>query len=79
MKATIESTTEVVQVSDRMGGQAMARVWEGITEGGVRFTAYITQLQVRSDADRGEFARDLQEHKQPSPETVRAIDLRFVI
>ncbi len=79
MKASIESTTEVVEISDPSGRRASARVWEGVTAGGVRFTAYITCVQVLTKDQNDEFARDLQEHKRPDASTQRAIDLRFVI
>jgi len=79
MKATIESTTECVDMINLAGATYRARVWEGITEGGVAFTAYIVTVQVRKDADNAEFERDLQEHKPPSLETIRAIDPRFVL
>lgn len=79
MKATIQSTTEIVETRDPQGRPALARVWEGITEAGVPFTAYITTVQVRTDADNTVFVRELQEHVAPSAETIRAIDLRFVL
>ena len=79
MKASIESTTEVVEIRDPSGRPANARVWEGVTAAGVRFTAYITCVQVLKTDDCEEFVRDLQEHKRPDASTVRAIDLRFVI
>ena len=79
MKATIESTTEIVEISDPRGRRAFARVWEGVTAGGVPFTAYITTVQVRTDQKNYEFERELQEHKPPSADTMRAIDLRFVL
>ncbi len=79
MKATICSTPVVVEMKDAHGNPFTARVWEGETAGGVAFTAYIPVVQVRSKADNAEFLRDLQEHRQPSAETLRAIDLRFII
>jgi hypothetical protein len=79
MKATITSTTEVVEIIDIVGNRAFARVWEGVSEKGVPFTAYITSVQVRSNADCSQFAAELKEHKPPEPETRRAIDLRFII
>lgn len=75
MKATIESTSAFVVTSDG----AEARVWEGVTEGGIAFVAYISLVQVRRDADNSEFARELREHKQPSAATMHAIDLRLVL
>jgi hypothetical protein len=77
MKAQITSTTQIVSVDP--AGAIKARVWEGITEAGVPFTAYITTCQVRSNADNSEFERELREHKPPDAETLRAIDMRFII
>jgi hypothetical protein len=80
MKATIESTDRIVEVSDPSGRRALARVWQGVTESGVRFTAYITQTQVRSGEGReAEFNRDLVRSGPPDAETIKAIDLRYVI
>lgn len=77
MKATIESTTSIVTLDK--DGKVKARVWEGVTEGGVPFTAYIAICQVRRDADNTQFERELHEHKTPDVATQRAIDLRMVI
>jgi hypothetical protein len=80
MKATITSTDRIVEISDPQGRRAAARVWEGVTEGGVAFTAYITQTQVLAGQGReAEFNRDLIRSGPPTAETVKAIDLRYVI
>lgn len=80
MQATITSTNAIVDIP-AVGhpGTTKARVWEGITEHGVAFTAYIPLVQVARSADNSAFERELQEHKQPSAETRRAIDLRMVL
>ncbi len=39
MKASVESTTEVVTIRDIEGNTCKARVWAGLSEAGVRFTA----------------------------------------
>jgi hypothetical protein len=80
MKATITSTDRIVEVSDPSGRRASARVWEGVTEGGVQFTAYVTQTQVRAGEGReAEFNRDLVRSGPPSVETRKAIDHRYVV
>lgn len=79
MKATITSTDAIVEIADPRGNRALARVWEGVSEDGVAFTAYLTSVQVLSKADNSEFEKALQKHKRPSPETQRAIDMRFVL
>jgi len=79
VKASIESTTEVVTIRDLEGNVCKARVWAGLSEKGVRFTAYITNVQVARTEDNSQFERELQEHSQPDAATRRAIELRFVI
>lgn len=93
MKATIVSTDQLVAIDapadnpvERMARpgppimrRVMARAWEGVTENGVQFTAYIPLMQVRSKDDNAEFERDLTEHKRPDPDTQRAIDMRFFV
>lgn len=76
MKATITSTNAIVHYKN---DNNMCRVWEGVTEGGVPFTAYIALCQVRADADNTVFERELMEHKAPEIATVRAIDARMII
>lgn len=79
MKAKISSTDRIVDMKDRNGNTFQSRVWEGVTEGGVPFTAYIPVVQVHKDANNLEFERELQEHDAPSAATTRAIDMRFVL
>ena len=79
MKATIVSTTAVVEISDPQGRRCLARAWEGVTENGAHFVAYITNVQVHKAEQHGEFERDLMDNKLPSPDAQRAIDLRFVL
>lgn len=79
MKATITSTDQIVEMKDSQGRPYMARVWEGESEGGVRFTAYIPTVQVAREADNSVFERELSEHTAPRADTVHAIDMRFVL
>jgi hypothetical protein len=80
MKATIESTDRIVEISDASGRRASARVWEGVTEAGIPFTAYITQVQVRAGGGReAEFNRDLARSGPPSAEAVKAVDRRYLV
>lgn len=77
MQATITSTDIIVSVD--ADGKVMARAWEGITEKGVRFTAYITTCQVHRLCDNSEFERDLKETTKPAEAaTLRAIDARLL-
>jgi hypothetical protein len=74
----MESTDKLVTVGG-IGGNVKARVWEGVTEGGVKFTAYVALCQVAFEADNADFERDLREHKRPDAATERAIDARMVL
>lgn len=74
MKATITSTTEIVDIDGR---QNMGRVWEGVSENGIPFTAYISLIQVKRTEDCSEFDRELADHKRPDEHTRRAIMERF--
>lgn len=80
MKAQIVSTDRIVTIKAiGFEGQTKARVWEGVSEAGVPFTAYIPLVQVSKRADNSQFERELSEHQQPTEETLRAIDARFVL
>lgn len=78
MKATINSTDKIVEISDPSGRRATARAWEGVTEAGVHFVAYVTQMQVRGGGE-AEFNRDLVRSGPPSAEARKAIDLRYLV
>ena len=73
MKATIQSTDQVVTLD--AAGEIKAGVWEGVTDKGVKFTAYIPVVQLHKSEDATEFERALKEHKAPEPHTNLAIDL----
>lgn len=72
MKATIESTEQVITVNGHK-----ARIWEGVTEGGVPFQAVIARVAVHKDADNSQFERELMEHK-PKP-AVQVYDPRLFL
>jgi hypothetical protein len=79
MKAKIASTNHIVTMKDCDGQPFKARVWEGVTEAGIAFTAYIPVVQVKRSVDNAEFEKELSEHQPPSADTMRAIDMRFVL
>jgi len=79
MRTTITSTSAVTEMKDQQGRTYACRVWEGETEGGVKFTAYIGMVQVAREADNSEFVRDLAESAPPRSDTIRAMDLRLFI
>lgn len=61
MKATVESTREIVTLNG-----IPARIWRGQTEKGVPVHFYVTRVAVPEDAASfAEFERDLAEQGQP--------------
>lgn len=81
MKATIESTEKIVQLkapADAKPGYLPARVWEGTTERGVRFHAYITRVAVAPDQDQSQFEDQLRECRAATPE-IAALPGRLVL
>lgn len=54
MKATIESTEEIMELNG-----LPVRIWKGKTEKGVECTMYIPLIQVSVDENVEEFDRDL--------------------
>jgi hypothetical protein len=73
MKATLESTSKIVQVNG-----VPARIWEGKTESGIPFTAFVTRVMVSRNQDNSQFETELRETKAPSAES-EAIPLRMVL
>lgn len=78
MKATIESTNQLAEVNG-----LDVRVWNGRTENGVEFLAFITGVAVPEGHDCTQFERELRE--QPHTKLVRSglpvgpIDLRLIL
>ena len=62
MKATIESTTRMVQVNG-----VPARIWEGRTESGIEIILYVALVAHAADAPPTEFEKELRIMKDPSP------------
>jgi hypothetical protein len=78
MKITLESTTRIIDVVTP-SGTVPARVWEGTTANGIAIIAMITRVATRTTNDNTEFERELQEHRPPSVDAVKAFDPRFVL
>ena len=73
MKATLESTSKIVSVNG-----VPARIWEGKTEKGTRFMAFITRVAVPEGLDQAEFTTELKETAVPSADA-ESIPLRFIL
>lgn len=83
MKATIESTSKVVTLivsepNRSVTREMPARIWEGVTESGVKFHAYIVRVAVALDQDQSQFENELTEARAPSAD-VAAIPLRLIL
>lgn len=79
MRLTIEPTREIVWIGG-IGGEmsAPARVWQGVTERGVKVQCLITRIAVDKTSDQSEFEAELAE--QPAPRTgERAFPLRMIL
>ena len=73
MKMTIESTTKVVNASG-----VDCRVWEGVTERGIKVQVLIPRIAALADQDLSQFEAELKEMRPPSAE-VNAFPLRMIL
>jgi hypothetical protein len=78
MKVTLESTDKIVELTTP-SGTVPARVWEGVTERGIRCHAFITRIAVHKDLDAAQFEAELQEHRPLSRELQGVYDTRMVL
>jgi hypothetical protein len=77
MKITIENTSKVVTLQIN-GVEVPARIWEGVSEGGVPVMAYVTRITAPRNADCIEFERALKEVTAPSAEAA-VIPLKMIL
>ena len=82
MRANIVSTSKIVtlipsQIQDGQPGMP-ARIWEGVTEKGVKFHAYIVRVAADEMQDLRQFDEELRETRVPSAE-VDSIPLRLIL
>lgn len=73
MKATLESTSKIVTMNG-----IPCRIWEGKTESGIPFHAYIVRVAVAPNQDNSQFEKELTETAVPSAE-VAAIPMRMIL
>lgn len=80
MKASLESTSKIVSLA--LGSPSVdARIWEGVTEKGVKFHAYIVRVAVakgQASSQYEQFETELRETRVPSAD-VAAIPLRLIL
>lgn len=73
MKATINSTEKIVTING-----VPARLWQGESENGIKFHAFITRVAVEKEADCSEFEKELQEC-EPMKAEFEAFPTRMII
>jgi hypothetical protein len=73
MKLTIENTTRIVEVNG-----IPCRMWEGVSERGVKVQCLITRVAVLDTDDTQQFEAELQETKPPTAESM-AYPLRLIL
>lgn len=79
MKITIESTTKIILVkTSELADGIHCRVWEGMTESGVKVECLIPRIAAREGQDMAQFEAELQEHRAPSPD-VQAFPMRMIL
>ncbi len=75
MKIIIQSTDKLTTMDG-----VPVRVWNGVTERGVRCFVFVHRLAVAADQDTAAFEAELKEQKEPIEIThARAIDLRHIL
>jgi len=70
MKIQIEATDQLTDIDG-----VPVRVWEGITENGVRCKVFVHRIAVNKAYDLGPFERELAEQMPPG----RHVDLRHIL
>jgi len=73
MKLTIESTTQIVNADG-----IDCRVWEGVTERGVKVVCLIPRIAVQNGQDHAQFEAELKEMRAPTA-MVEAFPLRLIL
>ena len=74
MKITMESTSQIVNASG-----LDCRVWEGVTERGVKVHVLVTRVAVHKDQDCSQFEPELKEQRAPTVEAQQAFPARMIL
>src|ERR1700677_4632428 len=77
MKVTLESTTKIVTLEIN-GASVPARIWEGVTERGIRCHAFVTRIAHHEDDNPSQFQADLEEQAKPSA-AIQSYPMRLLI
>jgi len=61
MRIQIEATEKITTIDG-----VPVRLWEGVTESGVKCKVFVHRIAVHKDDDSGQFDRELQEQMPPA-------------
>jgi len=80
MKATIYSTSKIVMIKPSpLADGVPARIWEGMTQSGIKIHCYITRVAIdKNETNVEELEKELQECSEPSAE-LNVIPNRLVL
>jgi len=79
VKITIESTSSIVEIDNAQQRPALqCRVWEGVTERGVKVQVLVTRIAVNKADDVSQFEEELAEMHAPTP-NYPAFPLRMIL
>ena len=74
MTIHITSTTKIVHLNG-----VPARIWEGMTESGIRVHCFVTRIAVGKDENVEQFEAELSKQRIPSPEVASAYPDRMIL
>jgi hypothetical protein len=79
MTVTLTSTDKIVELTTP-SGTVPARLWEGVTERGIRCHAFVTRIAVHQDDDAAQFEQELQAQHAPVSAGLQGVyDARLVL
>ncbi|MCU6767357.1 hypothetical protein OCV73_00070 [Barnesiella propionica] len=75
MKIIIENTNKIVELNG-----VPARIWEGLTDSGIKVHCFITRIAVDKNELRiSEFEKELQETRNLSPELEKYYPSKLIL
>ncbi len=67
MRITIEPTDTIVTLAAGLGDSGVeARIWQGVTDSGIRVHVFVTRVAVPLDTDQAPFVEALQACREPA-------------
>jgi hypothetical protein len=74
VRLILESTAQLVHVNG-----VPARVWTGVTEGGIRVDCFITRILVSLESDQSAFEAELSRTAPMMPDALNIYPLRMIL